>query len=175
MSGCEGCTRSGRKRLLENQKGNYNRNEKEIPLNGEQEIPIREERESFDEFTIKMTKESGVYKIPVEINGRDMDFIFDTGASDITISDVEAMFLYKQGKLLKEDILGAQQYQIADGSIAEGTIINLRTVKLGNRTLRNIKASIVHNVDAPLLLGQSALAQFGKVSINYEKNEITFE
>jgi aspartyl protease family protein len=88
---------------------------------------------------------------------------------------VEAMFLYKQGKLVENDILGSQQYQIADGSIAEGTIINLRTVKIGNRTLNNVKASVVHNSNAPLLLGQSALAQFGKVSIDYNKNEITFE
>jgi aspartyl protease family protein len=40
-----------------------------------------------------------------------MNFIFDTGASDITISNVEAMYLYKQGKLSKR-ILGSQQYQI---------------------------------------------------------------
>lgn len=175
LTGCEGCTRSGRKRLLKSKGETNNHIEKESPLIVEPEIPNEEKQESFEEFTVKMTKESGIYKVPVEINGSNMNFIFDTGASDITISDVEAMFLYKQGKLLKEDILGSQQYQIADGSIAEGTIINLRTVKLGNRTLKNVKASIVHNVDAPLLLGQSALAQFGKVSINYEKSEITFE
>lgn len=156
---CNGCSRSGR---------NSTRNSRE----DEREIKIFNRSGNT---LVKMSEENGIYKIPVEINGSNMNFIFDTGASDITISDVEAMFLYKQGKLLKEDILGSQQYQIADGSIAEGTIINLRTVKLGNRTLKNIKASIVHNVDAPLLLGQSALAQFGKVSINYEKNEITFE
>jgi aspartyl protease family protein len=175
LLGCEGCTRSGRKRLMENHKDVPYRKETASPLRVEQEILPYEEQESFDEFTVKMIQESGIYKIPVEINGSDMNFIFDTGASDITISNVEAMYLYKQGKLSKEDILGSQQYQIADGSIAEGTIINLRTVKLGNRTLKNVKASIVHNNEAPLLLGQSALAQFGKVSIDYKKNEITFE
>jgi aspartyl protease family protein len=124
---------------------------------------------------VTMLKENGVYKIPVEINGSNMNFIFDTGASDITISSTEAMFLYKQGTLQEEDILGTQQYQIADGSISEGTIINLRTVKIGNKTLENVRASIVHNNKAPLLFGQSALAEFGKISIDYKRNEITFE
>ena len=124
---------------------------------------------------VKMLEDNGVYKIPIEINGSNMNFIFDTGASDITISSTEAMFLYKQGTLREEDILGKQQYQIADGSISEGTIINLRTVKIGNKTLENVRASIVHNNQAPLLFGQSALAKFGKVSIDYRKNEITFE
>ncbi|TDE04292.1 hypothetical protein E0F91_09555 [Flavobacterium sandaracinum] len=124
---------------------------------------------------VTMSEENGIYKIPVEINGSNMNFIFDTGASDITISATEAMFLYKQGTLQDDDILGQQQYQIADGSISEGTIINLRTVKIGNKTLENVRASVVHNNQAPLLFGQSALAQFGKVSIDYKRNEITFE
>ena len=124
---------------------------------------------------VKMNKKNGVYEVPIEINGSKMFFIFDTGASDITISLTEATFLYKQGTLTDDDFLGTQQFQIADGSISEGTIINLKTVKIGNRTLTNVQASVVHNMGAPLLFGQSALAQFGKVTIDYNRSEITFE
>jgi aspartyl protease family protein len=85
------------------------------------------------------------------------------------------LFLYKQGTLTQEDILGTQKYQIADGSISEGTIIKLRCVQIGNRTFSNVKASVIHNSEAPLLLRQSALTKFGKVSIDYKNNEITFE
>lgn len=104
-----------------------------------------------------------------------MEFIFDTGASDITISLTEAMFLIKQNKLSEDDVIGSEYYQIADGSVAEGTVINLRSVTIGNRTLYNVKASIVHNLEAPLLLGQSALSEFGRISIDYKRNEIVFE
>jgi len=124
---------------------------------------------------VRMKKDNGVYYVPCKINGAEMRFIFDTGASDITMSLTEALFLYKQGKLTDDDFLGTQQYQIADGSIAEGTVVNLRTVTIGNRTLNDVQASIVHNMGAPLLLGQSALAEFGKISIDYKRNEITFE
>jgi aspartyl protease family protein len=124
---------------------------------------------------VKMNRKNGVYEVPIEINGSKMFFIFDTGASDITISLTEATFLYKQGTLTDDDFLGTQQYQIADGSISEGTIINLKTVKIGNRTLTNVQASVVHNMGAPLLFGQSALAQFGKVTIDYNRGEISFE
>ena len=124
---------------------------------------------------IQMIKRGGVYEVPIEINGRSMNFIFDTGASDITISNVEAMFLYKQGQLTEEDIVGTQEYMIADGTISEGTIINLRKVKIGNKELLNVKASIVHNSQAPLLLGQSALSRFGKVSIDYDNSQIILE
>jgi aspartyl protease family protein len=122
-----------------------------------------------------MKKQGGVYYIPCKINGSEMEFIFDTGASDITMSLTEALFLYKQKKLTASDFIGTKQYQIANGSIEEGTVVNLRSVEIGNKTLTNIQASIVHNTEAPLLLGQSALAKFGKIYIDYKNNEITFE
>jgi aspartyl protease family protein len=83
--------------------------------------------------------------------------------------------VYKQGKLTDDDIRGTQQYQIADGSIREGIVVVLRKVEIGNKVLHDVKASIVDNENAPLLLGQSALSEFGKVSIDYKRNEITFE
>jgi aspartyl protease family protein len=122
-----------------------------------------------------MEKEGGVYHVPCKINGMEMKFIFDTGASDITISLVEAMYLFKQGKLGVEDFIGIQEYQIADGSISEGTLIRLHTVEICSKKLTDVRASIVHSTQAPLLLGQSALAKFGKISLDYKKNEITFE
>lgn len=104
-----------------------------------------------------------------------MYFIFDTGAGIVSISETEAFFLYKQGTLTKEDILGSGDFVDANGNISEGTIINLKTVEIGNQTLYNVKASVVHNLSAPLLLGQSVLERFGKVSIDYKNEQIILE
>lgn len=125
--------------------------------------------------TVKMREEGGVYHVPCKINGIEMEFVFDTGASDVTISLTEAMFLYKQNKLTDDDVIGSEYYQIADGSISEGTVVNLKSVTIGDRTIRNVQASIVHNMEAPLLLGQSALSEFGRISIDYKRKEIIFE
>ncbi|WP_158427104.1 retropepsin-like aspartic protease family protein [Myroides injenensis] len=122
-----------------------------------------------------MVKQAGVYHVPVRINGVEMSFVFDTGASDVTISLTEALYLLKNNKLDKEDIKGEAKYIIADGSIADGTIINLRTVQIGNKKLKNVKASVVHNLEAPLLLGQSALEEFGEFSVNYKRGVIIFK
>lgn len=124
---------------------------------------------------IKMEKMNGVYNIPIEVNDVKMYFIFDTGAGIISISETEAMFLWKQGGLTEEDILGKANFIDANGDISEGTIINLKTVKIGKKIIYNIKASVVHNLNAPLLFGQSALEKFGKISIDYNTGEITFE
>lgn len=122
-----------------------------------------------------MTPMGGVYEIPIKINGVNMDIIFDTGASNISISETEVRFLWKQGKLDEDDILGSMQFKDATGKISEGTVINLRAVQIGNRVINDVEASVVHNSQAPLLLGQSALARFGKVTIDYNKNILSFE
>ena|SRR5690554_7608019 len=124
---------------------------------------------------VKMIPNGGVYYIPIQINDVNMNIIFDTGASSISISETEAIFLIKQGKITEEDILGKIQFQDATGNISEGTRINLKKVKIGNKIIYDVEASVVHNLEAPLLLGQTALSKFGKLTIDYNKNEIIFD
>ena len=119
---------------------------------------------------IPFTKEGGVCKVKCTINGLPLHFIFDTGATDVSISSVEATFMAKNDFLSSSDIIGKQNYQTADGNITEGTVINLKDVKLGSLHLNNIKASVVRNQAAPLLLGQSVLSKLGKIEIDNTKN-----
>lgn len=118
---------------------------------------------------IPFTKEGGVCKVKCAINGLPLHFIFDTGAADVSISSVEATFMAKNDFLSSSDIIGKQNYQTADGNITEGTIINLKDVKLGSLHLNNIKASVVRNQAVPLLLGQSVLSKLGKIEIDNTK------
>ena len=118
---------------------------------------------------IPFTKEGGVCKVKCAINGLPLHFIFDTGATDVSISSVEATSMAKNDFLSSSDIIGKQNYQTADGNITEGTVINLKDVKLGSLHLNNIKASVVRNQAAPLLLGQSVLSKLGKIEIDNTK------
>ena len=117
---------------------------------------------------IKMEKSGGIYKIPCEVNGLRMKFYFDTGASLVSISLKEAMFMLENGYLSKTDIIGTGKSSIADGSIVENTIINLREMKIGNKKLQNVKASVSNSLMAPILLGQSALKRLGEYRIQGE-------
>lgn len=122
---------------------------------------------------VKMEYDSGVYLVPINVNGLNLKFIFDTGASSICISSVEAMVMVRQGKITGKDILGQERFQDATGGISVGTVVNLKTINIGGIMLHNVKATVVDNISAPLLLGQTALAKFGKISIDY--NSLTIE
>jgi len=134
----------------------------------------RRERKVGGHTKVSMRKEGGVYLVPIIVNGLNLDFIFDTGASSISLSSAEAMVMLRQGQITQDDIVGQQQFQDATGGVSVGTIVLLRTVQIGDITLENVEASIVDNIQAPLLLGQTALAKFGKVTIDYNHNIIEF-
>jgi clan AA aspartic protease (TIGR02281 family) len=109
---------------------------------------------------------SGVYEVACTINSLPLKFIFDTGASSVSISSVEASFMLKNGYLKEEDIKGKEYFSTATGEIHEGTIIRLKEIKIGDAVLRNVEASVAHNQQAPLLLGQSVLERFGTITID---------
>lgn len=124
---------------------------------------------------VAMERENGVYKVPVTINGVPMKFILDTGASLISMSDAEAELLYKRGAISEADIIGRSRFQDATGAISPGAVIRLKSVQIGDRVLENVSANIVSGNKAPLLLGQSALSKFGKISLDYQRNVVTFD
>lgn len=121
---------------------------------------------------IPFIKDGNVLSVKCKINNLPLYFIFDTGATDISLSDVEAAFMIKNNYISEKDIIGRQQYLTADGRIIEGTVINLKKIELGELELNNIKASVVKNQKAPLLLGQSVFNKMGKFEIDNEKIKI---
>ncbi|TXH60073.1 MAG: hypothetical protein E6Q89_01400 [Bacteroidia bacterium] len=124
---------------------------------------------------VKMEQQSGIYVIPCKVNGLNLKFIFDTGASDVSISLTEANFMLKNGYLNSTDIVGSEYYRIANGEINVGTIINLGKIDIGGYTLYNVRATVIHSNKAPLLLGQSVLNQLGKITIDYSKSAIIID
>ena len=77
--------------------------------------------------------------------------------------------------LSEKDFRGARRYLTADGTIANGAIVRIKEVKVGDVTLKNIEASVVNNQKAPLLLGQSVLNRFGTITVDNEKLILTIK
>ena len=134
---------------------------------------------TYEEVVVEVpfTKEGSMCMVKCNINNLPLHFIFDTGASVVSISDVEATFMMKNGYLSAKDVVGKHHFLIADGSVSEGTILNLRNVNFGGLTLENVQASVVKNQRAPLLLGQSVMQKLGRIEIDNERRvlKITYK
>lgn len=118
---------------------------------------------------IKMQNEGGVYTTPCIVNGLKLRFIFDTGASNVSLSLSEAIFMLKNGYLEENDLHGSSYSQIANGDIVENTTVNLKEIEIAGIKIYNVEATIIHELSAPLLLGQSAIKKLGKIQLEEDE------
>lgn len=125
---------------------------------------------------IHMTKmASGLFEIPVTINDvLKISFIFDSGASDVSIAPDVALTLIRTGTVRETDFIGSQKYSFADGSTATSRRFIIRKLSIGNHVVTNVTASISNSVNAPMLLGQSVQERFGKITIDNNNHTLTF-
>jgi len=134
------------------------------------EDTVQAEAEYTTTTEIPFIKEDGVCKVRCQINGLPLHFVFDTWASDVTLSMVEATFMMKNNYLSPNDVIGNQHYMDANGNVS--TLINLKNVNFGGLNLNNVRASVVRDQKAPLLLGQSVLGRLDKIEIDNKKSLI---
>ena len=88
------------------------------------------------------------------------------------MSMVEANFMLKNDYIKPSDVIGTQRYMDANGDVTEGTVLNLRNVSFGGLELDNVRATVVRNQKAPLLLGQSVLGRLGRIEIDNTNQRI---
>lgn len=118
---------------------------------------------------IPLSFRSGVYHVTVELNGlMDADFVVDTGAADISISNEVFQKLMNLNTIKKSDLLGYENYRIADGSVVRSMQVNIRQVKVGSIVMKNLTASVSAGDGSPLLFGQTILRRLGQWRINSE-------
>jgi len=120
----------------------------------------------------------GVKTIPVKLNGVSMDMIFDTGCSGISLSLNELQTMAKNNKISDSDVMGVSYSTIADGSIVQNGLINLREVEIGGQdgiVLHNIEASVALNQIAPILLGNGVLDEVASVEVDNINKNIKFK
>ena len=127
---------------------------------------------------IPLRKANGVYLIDVIINGVPVDnMIFDTGAGEISISPSFLLASINNGDLTDEDILEGKNYINASGDVNFAARVNLREVKVGNKIIENVEASICETCEGLSinLFGLNAISRLGEnIKIDFENGELRY-
>ena len=115
----------------------------------------------------------GVYEVPILINSvLKIDFIFDTGASEVFLTPDVILTLIRTKTINDADILEGKSFVDANGNVNESLRFNLKEIKLGNYTLHNIPCGVSETIQGLSLLGLSALKELGKIEINFNESTI---
>ena len=98
--------------------------------------------------------------MPVLINGAiTLDFTLDRGAADVMVPADVFSTLVRTGTITDADITGEETYVIADGSKAKSVRFTIRSLKVGDKLVENVRGSVTP-AQGNLLLGQSFLEHF---------------
>lgn len=124
---------------------------------------------------IPLRRQNGVLFVPAMIDGViDASFVVDSGASSVVIPEALAQVMRQAGKLSDSDFTGSEVHRIADGSTFRSRTFFIRSLKIGNTVLENVRASLAFGRGFPLL-GQSLLQRFSSWAIDNDRQVLVLK
>jgi predicted aspartyl protease len=124
---------------------------------------------------IPLQLEGGTFTVPVLINNKlTLNFVLDSGSSDVSIPRDVVLTLMRTGTLNAADLFGNRIYQMADGSTVPSQTFRIKSLKVGGKVVENVIGSIAP-VEGSLLLGQSFLSRFKSWSIDNQRQVLVLE
>jgi predicted aspartyl protease len=158
--------------------GEYNKRRMEIGRKLKQDLGNPDEVASSSSSPsgatlIPVKAQGGTCVVPVLINKAiTLNFVIDSGASDVSIPADVVLTLVRSGTVLRSDFIGTKTYRLADGSTVPSTTFRIRSLTVGNNVvIENVTGSIAP-VRGDLLLGQSFLTRFKSWSIDNAKQAL---
>ena len=119
--------------------------------------------------------QGGMFTVLVLVNNAiSLNFTVDSGAADVSIPADVVLTLMRAGTIEDSDFLGRQIYQLANGSTVPSETFRIRSLRVGDREVRDLRGSVAP-VSGSLLLGQSFLSRFKSWSIDNQHHVLRLE
>jgi predicted aspartyl protease len=80
----------------------------------------------------------------------------------------------RAGTIKETDFIGERTYVLADGSKSQSVTFTIRSLRVGDTVLENVRGSIASS-QGSLLLGQSFLERFKSWSIDNTKHKLLLD
>jgi clan AA aspartic protease (TIGR02281 family) len=124
---------------------------------------------------VPVQESGGAYTVPVMINGvLSLDFMIDSGASDVVIPADVAGTLVRSGTLTRDDLIGDRTFVLANGEEVPSAEFRLKTLKVGTLILHDVVAS-VSDSKGSLLLGQTFLSRLSSWSFDNSRHVLVLK
>jgi predicted aspartyl protease len=130
-------------------------------------IPPNTTKTSGDLIAVPLKTVGGTFVVPVEINSAiTLDFVIDSGASDVSLPADVVGTLLRTGTLKQSDFIGKRTYVLADGSQSPSRVFIIRSLRIGGNQSTTLRAalpllqavcSLVNHFLNTLGLGQSTI------------------
>lgn len=119
-----------------------------------------------------LTEVQGMKFVEVNIDNLSYNFLLDTGATSIVINKKILSELMKNGIITKNNYLGKDKAEIANGTVIICENWLIPEIIIGNKKIKNIEVSVVDSENSIPLFGMEGLNRLNVLKLNLRKNEI---
>jgi peptidoglycan-associated lipoprotein len=107
------------------------------------------------------------------INDRSTSFAYnETFRSEISLR--QALRLLNDGDIDKNDFIGDREKTLANGTIANNSIINIKKLNIADKIVENIEVTVNNRLKKSFQFGSAVLSKFGTFTIDKEASKIIF-
>jgi peptidoglycan-associated lipoprotein len=122
----------------------------------------------------KVEKKTGIYISGCIIDGYNEEFAFDK-TSPAMISLDKALDLLKWGAISKDSFEGEVEKILANNTIANKAIINIKELTIANKTIKNVQLMVNYKLRYGLVFGDKLMKRFGPYKYNTKTQKLTVE
>lgn len=131
--------------------------------------------DSASPLSVPLKRGGSAFLVPVVINKAiALDFVVDSGAADVSITQDVFLTLVRTGTIQDSDLTGTKTYRLANGSTESLATFKIRSLSLAGTVIENVNGSVTP-VEGSLLLGQSFLTRFKSWSIDNAREALMLE
>ncbi len=117
---------------------------------------------------------TGFFIMPVTINGFTDEFVFED-RSTAQVSLEKALQMLNDGIIDKDDFEGDPNEILANNSIRNNSAFNIDELRIGSKTINDVKFIVMHRQTNPMVIGRETLTRIGTYTVNEAAKEITFK
>ncbi len=122
----------------------------------------------------KEEPKTGIYISTCIVDGYNEEFAYDK-TSPAMISLDKALDLLKWGAISKDSFEGEAEKVLANNTIADKAIINIKEITIANKTIKDVQLKVNYKLRYGLVFGDKLLKRFGPYKFNTKTHKLTVE
>ena len=142
-----------------------------IQEGGTVNIAINPAEVNYVEFT---TDKRGYFTFEANVDGYKETFTYSQNA-DFSMSEATALRLLKEGRINRDNFEGDVTKILGTGSVANGAIVNIKEIRIANKTLSNVQVKVVQKMVENWVIGKKTISQMGNFEFDTKEKQLKFK
>ena len=143
----------------------------EIGANDSVNIAINPVESNFIEFA---TDKRGYFTFTANVDAYRETFTYSQNA-EFSMSEKTALKLLKDGRIRRENFQGDVEKILGTGTVANGAIVNIKEIRIANKTLTNVPVKVVQKMIEDWVIGKKTMSQMGNYEFDTKEKKLIFK